>query len=180
MANFSDFNLKTTDEVKEIVFEGETIKVKQNVPTTQKLDIIELAIQNSAENGYYNPVKMDIFFSMYLVYTYSDLEFTDEQKENIYDLFDVLNCSGILDKIIENIPPEDYQYMVDAIDEIAEKKSIYANSFAGVLTSIIADLPKQAEAMKDIFQNFDPEQYKAVMGLAKATGADFGAAGAQA
>ena len=34
--------------------------------------------------------------------------------------------------------------------------------------------------MKNIFEDFDPEKYQAVMGLAKATGADFGGAGTQA
>ena len=145
MANFSDLKITMPEEVKEINFEGEIIKIKQHIPTTDMLDIVELAIQNSAENGYYNPMKLDVFFSMYLVYTYSDLEFTEEEKK-----------------------------------EISEKKSEYSNSFAGVLTSLIADLPKQAEAMKNIFEDFDPEKYQAVMGLAKATGADFGGAGTQA
>ena len=180
MANFSDLKITMPEEVKEINFEGEIIKIKQHIPTTDMLDIVELAIQNSAENGYYNPMKLDVFFSMYLVYTYSDLEFTEEEKKDIYSLFDVLKCSGLLEEIIGNIPSEEYQYMVDSIDEISNKKSEYSNSFAGVLTSLIADLPKQAEAMKNIFEDFDPEKYQAVMGLAKATGADFGGAGTQA
>lgn len=180
MAKFSDLNCTMQTDVKSIDFKGETINIKQHIPTTDMLDIIALAIQNSAENGYYNPIKLDVFFSMYLVYSYSDLEFTEEEKTDIYSLFDSLHCSGLLDEIIDNIPSEEYQYMADAINEISEKKANYGNSFAGVLTSIIADLPKQAEAMKQIFEDFDPEKYQAVMGLAKATGADFGGAGPQA
>jgi hypothetical protein len=54
--------------------------------------------------------------------------------------------------------------MTDVKEEIIN----YKHSVSSLIQSFINDLPKQAEAMKDIMDNFNPEKYQEVINFAKA------------
>ena len=54
--------------------------------------------------------------------------------------------------------------MTDVKEEIVS----YKRSVSSLIQSFINDLPKQAEAMKDIMDNFNPEKYQEVINFAKA------------
>ena len=52
--------------------------------------------------------------------------------------------------------------------EVKEEIISYKRSVSSLIQSFINDLPKQAEAMKDIMDNFNPEKYQEVINFAKA------------
>ena len=54
------------------------------------------------------------------------------------------------------------------MEDVKTEITNYKHSTSGILQSLITDLPKQAEAMQNIIDNFDPEKYQNVMNFAKA------------
>lgn len=166
--SFASMKLKTNAEKNTFTFENNEIEVLKYLPIEDKLDIITITLQKSFENGIYNPVKMDMYFHLYLVYMYTNIKFTEKQKEDEYKLYDVLKSTGLLDFIITNIEEKEYEELLLNLEQLKSDKEENYRSFSNVIQSLINDLPKQAEAAKNIVESFDKEKYKAVMDFAQA------------
>jgi hypothetical protein len=67
--------------------------------------VIELS--HEQDYNYSNPVKIEVFKNLEIIFAYTNLSFTDKQKEDLPKLYDMLVSSGVLNKIIENIPNEE-------------------------------------------------------------------------
>ena len=63
-----------------------------------------VTLQKSLEEGVYNPVKKDMYFHLYLVYMYTDITFTEKQREDESKLYDVLESNGLIPAVLKNIP----------------------------------------------------------------------------
>ena len=62
----------------------------------------------------------------------------------------------------------DYSELFNMLDDTKRELTEYKHSVSGIIQNIITDLPKQAEAMQDIIDNFDKEKYQNVLNFAKA------------
>lgn len=171
--NYSDFNLHLNTDVKSFeVYPNTIINVLQYLPIEDKNSIIQLTLQNSEENGIYNLFKVDMYFRLYITYLYSDIVFTDEEKNDPVKLYDELNSVGIIDVIIAAINPDEYSYLRDVLDETMNQKLEYRNTIAGVINSFIDNLAPNAENAANIINNFNPEMFQKVMAFATAANGD--------
>lgn len=169
--SFASLKLKTLDAVKTVnINEEKQIEIKQYLPAEDKYDLIMISLQQSKENGIYNDFKLDIFLHLNLVFMYTNLTFTDKQRENLPGLYDILETNGIINLVVKNIPEEELSNIYAAISEIKDSLVAYENSFAGVANNFITNLPENAQAAADIVDNFDPEKYSEVVNFAKAVG----------
>ena len=168
--SFASLKLKTKDEVKTINIGEKEIEVKQYLPAEDKYNLIMISLQQSKENGIYNDFKLDMFLHLNLVFMYTNLTFTDKQRENLPGLYDILETNGIINLVVKNIPEEELSNIYAAISEIKDSLVAYENSFAGVANNFITNLPENAQAAADIVDNFDPEKYSEVVNFAKAIG----------
>ena len=167
--NYSDLQLTVNTDRKTIsVLPGYDINVLQYLPIEDKNSIITLALQNAEENGVYNLLKADMFFRLYITYMYSDLEFTDEEKEDPVLIYDTLESAGIINAIMSAMAPNELEYLTDMLDETFEMKLAHRNTIASVINSFIENLPINATPAKDIIENFDPAQFQAVLNFAQA------------
>lgn len=166
--SYTNLKLKVNNESKEVEFNGQKIEVLQYLPINDKYDLIMITLQKSKENSVFNPIKLDIYFHLNLIYLYTNINFTDKQKEDEYKLYDALISSGLLDLVIEAIPEDEYNYICEQIDNISEDIMNFDNSTAGILKGFIETLPAQAEKAKEIVETFDPNKYQAVLDFAKA------------
>ena len=166
--SFTNLKLKVNNDIKEIEFNGQKIEVLQYLPISDKLDLIVATLQSSKENAIFNPVKLDLYFHLNLMYLYTNINFTDKQREDEYKLYDLLTSSGLLDKIVEAIPEEEYNYLCEQVDNLGEDILNFDNSTAGLIKEFIDTLPVQAEKVKAITDSFDPQKYQAVIDFAKA------------
>jgi len=166
--SYASLKLKTDNSIKTFTFNNTEIEVLQYLPIEDKYDLIMITLQNSFEEGIYNPLKMDMLFHVYLVFSYSNISFTEKQKENISKLYDTLKSSGLMEQIIDNIPEVEYAVLFKYIEELAETKFKYNKSVVSLLQGLIHDLPKQAQAAMDIVNNFDKEKFQEVIDFAKA------------
>ena len=166
MANTSTLTLNTS--VKTFNIGEEEVKVLQYLPIEQKNELIYLAIQNAMENGQVNLLKLNMFFNLYLAYSYTDIEFTDEEKEAASALYDLLQSSGVIDTIIANMDEGEYSYLVTVMNETVANKQKYNSTIAALIRSFIEELPINAENAAEIIKNFNPEQFTQVMNFVQA------------
>lgn len=165
---YASLKLKTKTDVQSFDFEGNKIEVLQYLPFEDKYSLIMITLQNAYEEGIYNPLKLDMYFHLYLVYLYSNITFTNKQKENELKLYDTLKSNGILDKILENIPESEYTTLFEYLDEVVKTKTKFNRSVVSLIGNLINDLPTQAKAAMDIVNNFDQEKFQSVIDFAKA------------
>ena len=82
----------------------DSIEVKQYLPIKDKIDMIEAVIDQSKEGTIYNRAKIEMYFSVYLVFLYTNISFTENQKQDIEKIYDVLESNEIFDKVVDLIP----------------------------------------------------------------------------
>lgn len=168
--NYTNLKLKLNNNVETIEFNGVKIDVIQYLSIDEKNNLISIALQNAEEeNGlYYNPLKLDMLFHLYIVFMYTNLSFTDKQKSDPIKLYDSLKSNGLLDLILEKIPEVEYNTLYQYLEELSYTKTELKKSTAALIQSLIADLPRQAQSAMDIVNNFDPEKYQNVIDFARA------------
>lgn len=123
-----------------IEFNDQQIEVTQYLPVDKKLELISDIINDSIDdNTYYNPCRIEIFMVTKIIEAYTNLNITDKQKEDIFKFYDQLMASGFANKVLENIPKEDYDFIYGSV--IKTIKGIYKqkNSALGILESISTD-----------------------------------------
>lgn len=166
--SYANMKLKMNESVKEVQLGETKIEVKQYLPVEEKYSFLNIVLQNSLENDIYHPVKVDMYFHLYLVYLYTNINFTDKQKEDESKLFDVLLTNGIIDGVITTIPEAEYNMLVNLLNQMIEKNEKYRTTFAGIVGKFINDLPAQADAAMKIVENFDPNKFQEVIAFAQA------------
>ena len=163
---YSSLKLKTNVETNKI--EGTEIEVLKYLPIEEKYSLINITLQSAKEGVLYNPVKLDAYFHIYLVMMYSNISFTDKQKEEPLKLYDVLKSNGLLDKIILAIDEEEYNDLIKYLNQQEEDIYHYKNTISGTISEIIEQLPARADELGNIINNFDPTKFKEVIEFAKA------------
>lgn len=138
--SFTKLGLKKNDEIKTIVWNKQTIEVKQYLPINNKLELISNVIMLSAdENNFSNPVKLDIFLSLEILEAYTNISFTEKQKEDVCKLYDLFKGSGLLDMIITAIPENEYKQLQDSLMICVDAIYTYRHSVLGILETISQD-----------------------------------------
>lgn len=163
---YSSLKLKTKEEIKKI--EDTDIEIIQYLPIQDKIDLIDITLQKAKEERLYNPIKVDMFFHLNLIYLYTNITFTDKQREDEYKLYDTLQSNGIINQVIAAMDENEYNGLLNMINEKIENELRYNTTAAAIISKIIDDLPKNAEAAQQIVENFDKDKYQAVVDFAKA------------
>lgn len=165
--SYSSLKLKVNDSVKEVAYGDHKIEVLQYLPIEDKYDLIMVTLQKSFDEVIYNPLKLDMYFHLHLVYMYTNISFTDKQRENEEKLYDALNSNGIFDLVLENIPEDEYETLFSYLAEVAEEDSNFKNSLVGIIHSFIREIPVQASKLTDLLGSIDMEQYQNIMNMIK-------------
>lgn len=137
---FSKLNLKKIDKVQVVTINGLEIEVKQYLPVAEKLELIANVLNNSADdNNFANPVKTYVLSHLEIIYAYTNLSFTDKQKEDPAKLYDILETNGIIDSIILAMPPSEYDNLIEDITSTIDAYYKYKNSTLGILEAATTD-----------------------------------------
>ena len=137
---FSKLNLKKIDKVQVVTINGLEVEVKQYLPVAEKLELIANVLNNSADdNNFANPVKTYVLSHLEIIYAYTNLSFTDKQKEDPAKLYDILDTNGIIDSIILAIPPSEYDNLIEDITSTIDAYYKYKNSALGILETATTD-----------------------------------------
>lgn len=150
---------KVNDEIKIVQFNGIDIEVKQYLPIQDKLTIIGNAINNAADsNRFENYVKLDMYLTLEMVYAYTNITFTDKQKEDLSKLYDMLFSSGLIDIIESAIPEEEKENLRYDTESLARAMYRQMNSLYGIMENIAtdySDIGSEAEEIEKKISNPD-------------------------
>ena len=137
---FSKLGLKKNEKIETIKFNDVDIEVKQYLPTEEKFKLIERVLSNSNDdNNFKNPMKVNIFTDLEIIFAYTNLTFTDKQKEDVQKLYDLLDENGVIESVIKAIPQYEYTNLISAISETIDSYYKYRNSALGILEIISKD-----------------------------------------
>ena len=144
---------KVNNEVKNIQFNDIEIEVKQYLPIQDKLNIIGNAINNAADNNRFaNPIKIDMYLALEIVFAYTNINFTDKQKEDTPKLYDLFVSSGLLNEIYAAIPKSELDMLHYNAMRIAELMYNQMNSVYGIMENIANDYSEVGAQAADIEQ----------------------------
>lgn len=129
------------NKVQTVEYNDQTIEVKQYLPIAEKSELITRVLNNSVDEntGYYNLLKLDMNLGLEIIYAYSNISFTEKQKEDPMKLYDMLNASKVLNLIIGLVPDGEFYYLNKTTHEMANNIVSYRNSAMGIMEAISAD-----------------------------------------
>lgn len=164
--SFNKLGLKMNQEIKNIEFNGQEIEIKQYLPIQDKLGLISrvIMIAHEEDNNYANPVKTKVFTDLEIIFTYTNINFTEKQREDLAKLYDLLYSSGALQKFLNTIPDLEKEIIYNGVNETSNAIYTYQNSIFGILEGIkgmadentnnivtdLKDIQKAAETISEI------------------------------
>lgn len=174
--SFANLKLKVQDISHEVQFSndnGQTIafSVIDYLPIQDKLDLVNIAIAKSRDG--YNNINRYLakeLMNLYIVIMYTNISFTEKQKENEYKLYDILKSNRVIETVIKAMPQQEYLELQTLLEMLIEDEKNMNKSIAGAINNLLENLPKSAEAAQDIINSFDQEKYGQVLDLAKSVG----------
>ena len=137
---FSRLGLSKNTDIKSFEYNGYNIEVKQYLPINEKLELISSVINSAAdENNFSNPVKENVFLTLEILYHYTNINFTDKQKEDPVKLYDLVVSSGLVNKVTDLIPEEELDEVINGVAQSVKAIYTYKNSILGILENISQD-----------------------------------------
>ena len=138
--SLTKLGLKVNQDITTIDFNEQTIEVKHYLPVNDKLELIGNVI-NSAhdENNFSNPVKVSVFTTLEIMYAYTNINFTDKQKEDPTKLYDMLISSGLVAAVVNAIPEAEYHEVLCGVTDSIDAIYTYRNSILGIMENIASD-----------------------------------------
>ena len=138
--SFIKLGLKKNEDVGILHINEQDIEVKQYLPINEKLELISSVINSAAdENNFSNPVKENVFLTLEILYHYTNINFTDKQKEDPVKLYDLVVSSGLVNKVTDLIPEEELDEVINGVAQSVKAIYTYRNSVLGILESISQD-----------------------------------------
>lgn len=138
--SMTKLGLTKNNQVKEVNFNNQKIEVKQYLPAEDKLNLISDIINSSVDgNNFYNPCRLHIYQIVNIIMAYTNISFTDKQKEDIMKLYDLIAGSGLAVAVLNAIPEDEYNFILEGTEETIQSIYSYNNSVMGILENISAD-----------------------------------------
>ena len=159
---FDDLQLQVNQEIKTIKIADKEIAVKNYLSIDDKVTLIQLVLQQATDSDIYNSLLLEAYFNLYLVFFYTNLEFTDEQKENALDTYDLLESNGVIDLVINAIDKEEYEDLYDALLEQRDLNIKYQTSVTYSVSHLI-------NSFNDFTKNLNEYDYQAIVDNVKNT-----------
>ena len=98
---------------------------------------------------------------------YTNISFTEKQREDELKIYDNLKSNGFFELFFQTINEDEYNELFAQLNAIKDAYTINNTSIAGVINNLIDNLPVNAEAAAKIVENFNPDQFKAVVDFAR-------------
>ena len=137
--SFSKLGLTKNNNIKNVEYNGQIIEIKQYLPVNDKATLVATILNytlNNGENRFPNPIQVEVFTVLECIDKYTNINFTDKQKEDPAKLYDLIVSSGLWDLISSNLNVADYTLLLNFIDETIEAYYKYHNSVFGILESV--------------------------------------------
>ena len=165
--SYANMKLKTNTSVNTFDFCEQKIEVLKYLPAQDKYDLLMITLQKSLEGNVYNAFKLNLYFELNLVYMYTNISFTDKQREDELKLYDTLKSNGFFELFYSAMEASEYEDLFKQMTDMVEAFEKDRRTVAGVITNFIENLPEQADIMANILNNFNPALFKDVIDFAR-------------
>lgn len=165
---YASLKLKTNTDVITVDYNGTKIEIQKYLPVAEKYDLISVTLQKALEDAVYNPLKVDMFFHLHLVYMYTNITFTDKQREDETKLYDTLYSNGLIDLVLENIDELEYETLSTYLQDTIDQDLTYKTTVAYLLNSFLVDMPAKIENIQNMMNQIDKEKFTDAINFAKA------------
>ena len=137
---YTKLGLTKNDSKEKLKWGQVEVEIKQYLPFEDKLHLIERIVNKSLDDkGYINPCRRDLFEKMEIFYAYTNVNFTDKQKEDEFKLYDMLVGNGLMEKVISLIPEEEINSVFVSVHQLIDSIYEYRNSARGIMEMITSD-----------------------------------------
>ena len=132
--------IKSLDPI-DIKIGEETISVVQYLPLEKKLTVMQNIIEQAGNNeeGFYNIVKLSVFYTIEMLHAYTNISFTEKQLEDPQKLYDIIVLNNIWETVKDSIPEKERDYIWDNTCALAREITEYNHSALGILKLISDD-----------------------------------------
>lgn len=156
LINFNeiDFTQSIKKENTIINFNGNEIQIVPYLSAHDKYDFITITLQKAFDNGIYNDLKLQMYFDLNLIYMYTNVVFSREDRVDEELLYDTLKTSGFIDIVKEHINEKDELWSLLKMTEV--KMYDYKSSFLTFIIEAISNLPNKAQQAVETLQQIDP------------------------
>ena len=126
--------IKSLDPI-DIKIGEETISVVQYLPLEKKLTVMQNIIEQAGNNeeGFYNIVKLSVFYTIEMLRVYTNISFTEKQLEEPQKLYDIIVLNNIWETVKDSIPEKERDYIWDNTCALAREITEYNHSALGIL-----------------------------------------------
>ena len=160
--NFDELNLSVQDKSKNVVINGQKVEVKQYLPIEDKINLIQIILQQGTVDGMFDEGMLEALFYVYTIMYYTDLEFTDEQKQNPLNIYDILITNNTLDAILAAIPKDEFVDLMEYFEKQKELNLKYQTSFVYIINSFL-------NKVNDLTKNLNDKDVEAIIEKIKST-----------
>lgn len=138
--SFNKLGLVKNTKVVFLKYNEQEIEIQQYLPVNEKLELISNVINYSAdEHNFANPLKISIYTLLEIVDHYTNINFTEKQKEDPCKLYDLIVSNGLSTQILLAIPEVELAELLTAIEDSVSSVYKYYNSMLGMLETINQD-----------------------------------------
>lgn len=143
-----------------ITIDDQNIEVIQYLPIQDKMEMLEHILNHTIdETGFFNPTRLEVFFTLFMIKTYTNISITDKMIEDAPKTYDLLEMNGIIEKVIQALPSEEYATILEATEATAQHISSHINSFVGMMKTVLADYQTTQMDVDTMTKTLsDPEQ----------------------
>ena len=166
--SYASLKLKTNTDVTTADFNGNKIEIQKYLSASDKYDLISVTLQKALEDTLYNPLKVDMYFHLHLVYMYTNISFTDKQREDEIKLYDALYSNGLIDLVLENIDELEYETLSTYLQDTIDQDLTYKTTVAYLLNSFLGDMPEKINNIQTMMDQIDKEKFTNAINFAKA------------
>ena len=138
---FSKLGLKINNQVVEIHHNDQIIEVKQYISINDKLAFISDVLNKSYDDqhNFANPVKMKVYIALNIIEFYTNISFTEKQRNDPVKLYDCLISTGLMTQIVNAIPAEEYNSLISDAEATITAFYAHKDSVYGILENIKED-----------------------------------------
>lgn len=150
--------LKKNTNLIQLNWNDQIIEIKEYLPIQEKLDLIGRIVNQSLDdNNFVNPARLQIFMTLEVFYTYTNINFTDKQKEDFLGLYDLLVSNGLQHDVFDILyEVGELQIINETCHAVIDEVYKYKNSALGILQAVSQDysnLDLDADKIKEKIAN---------------------------
>lgn len=160
--SFTKLGLKKNEEIKSIKINEQIIEVKQFLPFQDKINMYAEILNNCQDdNNFLNEAKFNLWLDLEIIFNYTNISFTENQKINYVKTYDLLKGNGVIAAVTGAMSETELSDIKYEAYSIAKNVYDYRNSAYGILDAMKTDYTDlDFDAQKIQNEIADPENLK--------------------